>query len=264
MSQENVEFVRNVYAMLSRGDAEIWDLVPPDFALDFSRRLINPVMLLGPDEVRAFTENEWQVWEDGSVSWQPEELIDAGDKVLASAASAVAGRRAASRLKLISGTCGRFATASSPGGRTSERTELRPSQPSGCPSKTLTAESCSASRCQWKLSLPAAALNGPGERIPVFFREISVLFTLSHLAVSEALTHGPLPSPSLSSRSSSSSFDSVRFGSAIRCLCQRCATSDAWTQTRHHGERRGPPRLDGSSGCALNRSSAWRAVASAA
>jgi hypothetical protein len=34
MSQENVEFVRNVYAMLDRGSTEVWDLVPRDFVLD--------------------------------------------------------------------------------------------------------------------------------------------------------------------------------------------------------------------------------------
>ena len=31
MSQEDVEFVRNLYAMIDRGDAEAWDLLPRDF-----------------------------------------------------------------------------------------------------------------------------------------------------------------------------------------------------------------------------------------
>ena len=39
MSQENVEFVRNLYAMMDRGDAEAWDLLPRDFVVDLSRRL---------------------------------------------------------------------------------------------------------------------------------------------------------------------------------------------------------------------------------
>ena len=54
MSQEDVEFVRNLYAMIDRGDAEAWDLLPRDFVIDLSRRLIDPVILRGPDEMRAF------------------------------------------------------------------------------------------------------------------------------------------------------------------------------------------------------------------
>jgi len=84
MSQENVEFVRRVYALLDQGDAAVWDLAPPGFVLDFSRRLIDPVVLRGPEQVRAWSEREVaEVWEGGHTSWQPKELIDAGDKVLA-------------------------------------------------------------------------------------------------------------------------------------------------------------------------------------
>jgi hypothetical protein len=32
MSEENVKFVRNVFAMIDRGDAEAWDLLPAGFA----------------------------------------------------------------------------------------------------------------------------------------------------------------------------------------------------------------------------------------
>jgi ketosteroid isomerase-like protein len=49
-----VEFVRNFYATINRGDPEAWDLLPPDFVIDLSRRLIDPVILRGPDEMRAF------------------------------------------------------------------------------------------------------------------------------------------------------------------------------------------------------------------
>ena len=42
MSQEDVEFVRNLYAMIDRGDAEAWDLLPGEFVIDLSRRLIDP------------------------------------------------------------------------------------------------------------------------------------------------------------------------------------------------------------------------------
>jgi ketosteroid isomerase-like protein len=83
MSQENVDLVRRIYSLLDQGDEAVWDLAPPEFALDFSRRLIDPVVLRGRDQVRAWAEREGQVWEGGHTRWLPEELTDAGDKVLA-------------------------------------------------------------------------------------------------------------------------------------------------------------------------------------
>ena len=84
MSQENVDFVRRIYSLLDQGDDAVWDLAPPEFVADFSRRHINPVVLRSPDEVRAWAEREVaEVWEGGHTGWQPQELIDAGDKVLA-------------------------------------------------------------------------------------------------------------------------------------------------------------------------------------
>ena len=52
MSQENVEYVRRILAVLDQGD-DPDDLVAPDFVLDFSRRLLNPIVVRGRDEVRA-------------------------------------------------------------------------------------------------------------------------------------------------------------------------------------------------------------------
>ncbi len=81
MSQANVEFVRNFFAMIDRGDAEAWDLLPPEFVIDLSRRLLDPVKLRGPDEMRAFYRDMDATWVGGA-SLGVEELIDAGDKVL--------------------------------------------------------------------------------------------------------------------------------------------------------------------------------------
>ena len=83
MSQENVEYVRRVYALLDEGDDAVWDLAPPEFVLDFSRRQINPAVIQGRNQVRAWYEREVLVWEGGHTGWQPEEVIDAGDKVIA-------------------------------------------------------------------------------------------------------------------------------------------------------------------------------------
>ena len=83
MSQENVEMVRRFLALLSQGDEAAWDEMPPEFVFDFSRRLIDPVVLRGRDEMRAWLERERQMWAGGHLGYEPKELIDAGDKVLA-------------------------------------------------------------------------------------------------------------------------------------------------------------------------------------
>jgi ketosteroid isomerase-like protein len=83
MSQENVEVVRRLVALISQGDEAVWDELPPEFVFDFSRRLLNPFVVRGRDEVLAFAESEGEMWEGGHLDWQPKELIDAGDKVLA-------------------------------------------------------------------------------------------------------------------------------------------------------------------------------------
>jgi ketosteroid isomerase-like protein len=81
MSEENVRFVRNIYRLVERGDAGAWELLPRDFVIDLSRRLIDPVILRGPDEMRAFYGDLEAPWAGGA-SLEVEELIDAGDQVL--------------------------------------------------------------------------------------------------------------------------------------------------------------------------------------
>jgi ketosteroid isomerase-like protein len=83
MSQENVEIARRLLALQSQGDEAVWDELPPEFVFDFSRRLIDPVVLRGRDEMRAWMERERQMSEGDHVGFEPKELIDAGDKVLA-------------------------------------------------------------------------------------------------------------------------------------------------------------------------------------
>ena len=83
MSQENVEIVRRLAALLSQDDyGAFFDELPPEFVFDFSRRLMGPTVLRGRDQLRTYFEREGEVWEGGRASMQPKELIDAGDKVL--------------------------------------------------------------------------------------------------------------------------------------------------------------------------------------
>jgi len=83
MSRENVEIVRRVYALFSEGSEAVRDELPSEFVLDFSRRLIDPIVLRGRDKMLAFYEREVQMWEGDRISYEPKELIDADDKVLA-------------------------------------------------------------------------------------------------------------------------------------------------------------------------------------
>ncbi|HZA90234.1 MAG TPA: nuclear transport factor 2 family protein [Solirubrobacterales bacterium] len=83
MSQENVEIVRRAYVALTRGDAEVLrDLAPPDFTVDFSRRRVDPFVLRRDEMLAFFIGQSRETWE-GWPTYEPKELIDAGDVVVA-------------------------------------------------------------------------------------------------------------------------------------------------------------------------------------
>jgi ketosteroid isomerase-like protein len=84
MSEENLEIVRGVYTSLTRGDDAWRDLVAPEIVVDFSRRLVDPFVARGRDDpALAFVQAQaLEIW-DEPPTWEPEELIDAGDKVFA-------------------------------------------------------------------------------------------------------------------------------------------------------------------------------------
>ena len=84
MSEENVEVVQRAYAALTRGDGDtVHDLVAPEMVVDFSRRLVDPFVLRGRDEALGyFLTQAREPWDDWPV-WEPQEVIDAGDKIAA-------------------------------------------------------------------------------------------------------------------------------------------------------------------------------------
>lgn len=83
MSEENVEIVRRAYIALTRGDEEtLREMVGPEFVVDFSRRLVEPGVLRGRDEALAALGQIREPWDDWPV-WEPQELIDADDRVVA-------------------------------------------------------------------------------------------------------------------------------------------------------------------------------------
>ena len=83
MSEENVEIVQRIYASLTRGDDDLMGLVGPHFVVDFSRRLVDPfVVTLDQEAMDAFWHGALETWEEPP-TWEPQELVDAGDKVFA-------------------------------------------------------------------------------------------------------------------------------------------------------------------------------------
>ena len=83
MSEENVEIVRRAYVALSQGAEDtLREMAAPEFVVDFSRRLVEPAVLRGSNEALAALGQIREPWDDWPV-WEPQELIDAGDKVLA-------------------------------------------------------------------------------------------------------------------------------------------------------------------------------------
>jgi uncharacterized protein len=82
MAQENVELVRRAYAALNAGDVEgLIELCDQDFEIDMEERVFNPATYRGHDGIRRFYGEVREVWAE--YRWDPEELIDREDQVVA-------------------------------------------------------------------------------------------------------------------------------------------------------------------------------------
>jgi ketosteroid isomerase-like protein len=161
MSQKNVKYVRRIYALLDNGTRQFWGLAPPGFVLDFSRRQINPAVIQGRNQVRAWADREGEIWEGGHMGWQPEEVTDAGEKVVAFIRTSGRGKASGVDVeayvwnvwtfrdgKPAEWTCLRvaldragslnFATERSSDGCSGTSRKPTPSKPRGCPTNRLT------------------------------------------------------------------------------------------------------------------------------
>ena len=82
MSRENVEIVRRIYGHWARRE---WPLIPeffdPDVEVDLSRNVFNPDTYRGHAGIGRLLQNVDEMWNDFRI--EPTELVDAGDKVLA-------------------------------------------------------------------------------------------------------------------------------------------------------------------------------------
>ena len=91
MSQENVEIVRRAHQALNGGDMDaLVVLCDVDFRLDMSDRVFNPEVYAGHDGIRRFYSEVRDVW--ASYVWEPEELMEVGDNVVALLRSSARGR----------------------------------------------------------------------------------------------------------------------------------------------------------------------------
>jgi ketosteroid isomerase-like protein len=85
------DIVRRAHDALNCGDADaLAALCAPDFRLDMSDRVFNPEVYLGQDGIRRFMAEVHEVWE--SFTWEPTEVKEADDVVLALVHSVGHGR----------------------------------------------------------------------------------------------------------------------------------------------------------------------------
>src|SRR5438105_15929278 len=90
MSQENVEIVREVMALLSTTDTDpatkrqaterLADLFAAEVVVDMSRRVFNPDVYKGLDGLRRLAREMQTVWEAFTIT--PERFLAAGDRVV--------------------------------------------------------------------------------------------------------------------------------------------------------------------------------------
>ena len=77
-----MKIVRRAHEALNAGNVdELLTLCHPDFQLDMSDRVLNPATYQGHDGIRQFFSEVHEVWE--RYVWEPEELRDEGDIVVA-------------------------------------------------------------------------------------------------------------------------------------------------------------------------------------
>jgi ketosteroid isomerase-like protein len=86
-----LEIVRLAHDALNSGDVDaLLGLCDEAFRLDMSDRVLNPAVYEGHDGIKSFYAEVREVW--ASYTWEPEELIESGDRVVALLRSSGRGR----------------------------------------------------------------------------------------------------------------------------------------------------------------------------
>jgi ketosteroid isomerase-like protein len=99
VSQENVEIVRRCVELFNRRDmAQALELLDPDIELDLSRNIFNADIYRGHAGIERWRSGVEDVWDD--FHGVAEELIDAGDKVVAQVTMGGRGRESGVEVKM--------------------------------------------------------------------------------------------------------------------------------------------------------------------
>ena len=86
-----VETIRRAHQALNSGDVEgLVAVCDPSFRLDMSDRVLNPAVYEGHEGIRQFVAEVHEAWE--TFTWEPEELVESGNLVLALIRSTGRGR----------------------------------------------------------------------------------------------------------------------------------------------------------------------------
>jgi ketosteroid isomerase-like protein len=91
MSRKNVEIVRRGYEHFNRSGEVDYSVLDPEIVYDLSRRTFDPLVFHGHEGVREFPSFLWEQW--ASRRMEPQDLIEAGDKVVASVRLVGVGRK---------------------------------------------------------------------------------------------------------------------------------------------------------------------------
>jgi ketosteroid isomerase-like protein len=96
MSQENVEIVRRAYEAFNLRDRSLArEVLAPEIEIDLTRNVFNPQVIRRCEGIEQFMTTLNEVWED--FRFEVEELIDAGDNVVAVVRLVGKGKAAASQ-----------------------------------------------------------------------------------------------------------------------------------------------------------------------
>jgi ketosteroid isomerase-like protein len=94
----NLEIVERAHEALNRGDLDaLVALCDEEFRLDMSDRIFNPAVYEGHEGIRQFYAEVLDVWE--VYVWEPEQLIEAGEDVVALLRSTGRGRESGAEVE---------------------------------------------------------------------------------------------------------------------------------------------------------------------
>jgi ketosteroid isomerase-like protein len=98
MASENVELARKAFQAFEHQDlSQLEEFCHPDIEMDWSRRLIDPIVTRGLEGIRGFFEEVASLFEEAS--FEEEEILEFGDQVLVVSTGHFRGRASGIEVK---------------------------------------------------------------------------------------------------------------------------------------------------------------------